>query len=52
MLTLYVSAAAALAVDGLSRFRPETSLPALVASVPAAATVVAALASLPQAPAH
>ena len=52
MLTLYVSAAAAVAVAGLSRFRPETSWPSLVAAVPAAAMVVAALASLPQSPAH
>jgi len=52
MLTLYVSAAAAVAVAGLSRFRPQTAWPSLVAAVPAAAMVVAALASLPQAPAH
>jgi sulfoxide reductase heme-binding subunit YedZ len=52
MLTLYVSAAATVAVAGLSRFRPQTTWPALVASVPAAAMVVAALASLPQSPAH
>jgi methionine sulfoxide reductase heme-binding subunit len=52
MLTLYVSAAAAVAVAGLSRFRPETAWPSLVAAVPAATMVVAALASLSQAPSH
>jgi sulfoxide reductase heme-binding subunit YedZ len=52
MLTLYVGAAASVAVAGLSRFRPHAASPSLVAAVPAAALIVAALAALPQSPAH
>jgi len=52
MLTLYVGAAASVAVAGLSRFRPQAAWPSLVAAVPATAMIVAALAALPQSSAH
>jgi sulfoxide reductase heme-binding subunit YedZ len=52
MLTLYVGAAALVAVAGLSRFRPQATWPSLVAAVPATAMIVTALAALPQSSAH